>query len=160
MMADTRSSGFTIKGWHVLVVMVAFFGIIFAVNAFFITTALNTFPGEETRRSYVQGLEYNRVIEAREAQAELGWTASANLTPERALIEVLDGEGNPVTGLRLVGTLQHPADMSQDRQLVFAEIRDGVYAAGTDSLPDGRWTLAARAEGDTPFELETQLWHR
>lgn len=160
MMADAEQSGFTLKGWHVLVAMVMFFGIIFAVNTVFITTALNTFPGEETRRSYVQGLEYNQVIEARRAQAELGWSASANLADDRVLIEVRDAGGAPVTGLRLVGELQHPANMSADRDLVFTEVRDGVYAAGAGDLPDGRWTLAARAEGDTPFALETQLWRR
>jgi nitrogen fixation protein FixH len=160
MMADAEQSGFTLKGWHVLVAMVMFFGIIFAVNTVFITTALNTFPGEETRRSYVQGLEYNQVIEARRAQAELGWSASANLAEERVLIEVRDADGAPVTGLRLIGELQHPANMSADRDLVLTEVRDGVYAAGAGDLPDGRWTLAARAEGETPFELETQLWRR
>jgi len=160
MMADAERPGFTIKGWHVLVAMVVFFGIIFTVNTVFITTALNTFPGEETRRSYVQGLEYNQVIEARRAQAELGWSASANLTDDRVLIDVRDADGAPVTGLRFVGELQHPANMSADRALVFTEVRDGVYAAGAGDLPDGRWTLAARAQGDTPFELETQLWRR
>ncbi len=160
MMAETPQSGFTIKGWHVLVGMVAFFGVIFTVNGIFISNALRTFPGEETRRSYVQGLEYNQVIEARRAQAELGWSASANLAEDRVLIEVRDADGAPVTGLRLVGELQHPANMSADRALVFTEVRDGVYAAGAGELPDGRWTLAARADGDTPFELETQLWRR
>ncbi len=160
MMAETNDPKFTIKGWHVLAAMVGFFGVIIAVNTVFITFALNTFPGEETRRSYVQGLEYNDVIEARRAQEALGWTASANLSDGRALVEVLDAGGTPVTGLRLTGTLQHPADMTLDRELVFTEVRDGVYAAGAADLPEGRWTLAANAEGETPFALETQLWHR
>jgi nitrogen fixation protein FixH len=160
MMAETETPRFTIKGWHVLVGMICFFGVIIAVNTIFIANALRTFPGEETRRSYVQGLEYNDVIEARRAQAELGWTASANLTDGRVLVEVVDPDGAAVTGLRLTGTLQHPADMSQDRELVFTEVRDGVYAAGASDLPEGRWTLAASADGDTPFALEAGLWHR
>lgn len=159
MMADTPHSGYTVKGWHVLAVMIAFFGVIIAVNTVFITFAVKSFPGEETRRSYVQGLEYNAVIEARQAQAELGWTATANLTPDRALIEVRDSEGIAVTGLRLVGSLQHPANMALDRDLVFTEVREGVYSAGAEGLSAGRWTLTASAEGDTPFALETQLWH-
>ncbi len=151
---------FTIKGWHVLVIMIAFFGIIFTVNAIFITTALDTFPGEETRRSYVQGRDYNQVVEARRAQEALGWSATANLAEERVLVEVLDADGAPVTGLRLEGQLQHPANMSYDRDLVFTEVRDGVYAAGAGDLPEGRWTLTAEAAGDQPFALETRLWRR
>ncbi len=160
MMADTKTPRFTIKGWHVLVAMIVFFGTVIAVNTVFITVALQSFPGEETRRSYVQGLDYNEVIEARRAQSELGWTAGANLADGRALIEVLNSKGEPVTGLRLEGTLQHPADMSQDRELVFTEVREGVYAASIADLDEGQWTLAAAADGDTPFSVEARLWHR
>ena len=79
-------SKFRLKGWHVLAGMIAFFGVIFSVNAFFITTALRTFPGEETRRSYVQGLAYNDVIAERQAQAALGWSAAVNLTQTQVLV--------------------------------------------------------------------------
>ena len=151
---------FTVKGWHVLVIMVAFFGVIFTVNGIFITNALRTFPGEETRRSYVQGRDYNQVVDARRAQEALGWSATTNLAENRVLIEVLDREGQPVRGLRLEGQLQHPATMSYDRDLVFTEVREGVYAAGAADLPDGRWTLTAENAGEQPFTLETQLWRR
>jgi nitrogen fixation protein FixH len=153
-------SKFRLKGWHVLAAMVAFFGVIFSVNAFFITTALRTFPGEETRRSYVQGLAYNDVIAEREAQAALGWTAAANLTPTQVLVAVNDADGAPVSNLQLVGALQHPANMQLDRALVFEELRPGVYAAAAQSLDEGLWTLTAEAEGDTPFALERELWRR
>jgi nitrogen fixation protein FixH len=159
MMTDAQP-GYRVKGWHVLAIIVAFFGVVFTVNAIFITTALNTFPGEETRRSYVQGRDYNQVVDARRAQEALGWSATANLTEERVLIEVRDADGQPVTGLRLEGVLQHPASMSYDRDLVFTEVRDGVYAAGVCDLPIGRWTLSAEAMGEQPFALETRLWRR
>ena len=152
--------GYRVKGWHVLAIIVSFFGVVFTVNAIFITTALNTFPGEETRRSYVQGRDYNQVVDARRAQEALGWSATANLTEERVLIDVRDADGQPVTGLRLEGVLQHPASMSYDRDLVFTEVRDGVYAAGVGDLPEGRWTLSAEAAGEQPFALETRLWRR
>lgn len=152
--------GYRVKGWHVLAIIVSFFGVVFTVNAIFITTALNTFPGEETRRSYVQGRDYNQVVDARRAQEALGWSATANLTEERVLIDVRDADGQPVTGLRLEGVLQHPASMSYDRDLVFTEVRGGVYAAGVGDLPEGRWTLSAQATGDQPFALETRLWRR
>jgi nitrogen fixation protein FixH len=158
---DRNESGFRIKGWHVLAGMVGFFAIIFTVNAIFITVALDTFPGEDTRRSYVQGLAYNEVLEERAAQAELGWSASANLTADRVLVEVRDADGAPVRSLRLAGALRHPANMQLDRDLTFTEVRDGVYAAGVADLPEGRWELNAEAEGDTPFAVEADLrWRR
>lgn len=152
-----QPSRFTIKGWHVLVAMVAFFSIIIAVNAVFITLAVGSFPGEDTQRSYVQGLAYNDVLEERRAQAELGWRASANLTADRVLVEVRDAADAPVQGLRLTGTLRHPADMELDRALTFTEVRAGVYAAGITDLPAGQWRLNAEAAGDAPFAVEADL---
>jgi len=154
---SSETSGFTLKGWHVLAAFVGFFGVVFSVNAFFITKAFETFPGEDTRRSYVQGLAYNEVLEERAAQAELGWSASANLTAERVLIEVRDADGAPVRSLRLTGTLRHPASMQLDRELTFTEVRSGVYAAGVAELSEGRWELNAEADGDTPFAVEADL---
>lgn len=163
-MTDTPEQdepGFRIKGWHVLAGMVGFFGVIITVNIVFITVALDTFPGEDTRRSYVQGLAYNEVLEERAAQAALGWSASANLTADRVLVEVRDADGAPVRSLRLTGTLRHPANMQLDRDLAFTEVRSGVYAAGVADLPEGRWELSAEAEGDTPFAVEADLrWRR
>ena len=152
-----NASGWTLKGWHVLVAMVAFFAVIISVNAVFITLALGSFPGEDTRRSYVQGLAYNDVLEERRAQAELGWSASANLTADRVLVEVRDAGDAPVQGLRLTGTLRHPADMELDRALTFTEVRAGVYAAGIADLPAGQWRLNAQAAGDAPFAVEADL---
>ena len=161
MTARTEKPGFTLKGWHVLAGIVGFFAVVFTVNAVFITLAFDTFPGEDTRRSYVQGLAYNDVLEERAAQAELGWSASANLTEERVLVEVRDADGQPVRSLRLTGTLRHPANMQLDRDLTFTEVRAGVYAAGLADLPEGRWELNAEAAGETPFAVEADLrWRR
>jgi nitrogen fixation protein FixH len=151
---------FTIKGWHVLVGMIAFFALIICVNVVFITLALRSFPGEETRRSYVQGLAYNEVIAEREAQAALGWTATANLTQTQVLVRITDADGAPVSALALTGVLQHPADMDLDRALAFEELRPGVYAADAQGVAEGQWRLTAEAEGETPFVLERELWRR
>lgn len=160
MTAQVETSGFRVRGWHVLAAMVAFFSVIIAVNTVFITLALDTFPGEEERRSYMQGLAYNEVIADRRAQSELGWRAAANLVGDRALVRITDADDNPVMGLALTGVLQHPANMDYDRALSFTEVRAGVYAAPVLDLTEGRWTLSAQATGETPFELERDLWRR
>jgi len=150
---------FTLKGWHVLAMLVAFFGVIIAVNTVFVTLAFQTFRGEDERRSYMQGLAYNEVLDDRRAQAELGWVAAVNLEDGRVLAAIETSGGEPVRGLQLDGVLRHPADMSRDHALSFEEIRPGVYAAAADP-GDGRWVLTARHEGEPPFELERELWRR
>ncbi len=160
--SDDQDSGrgFAIRGWHVLLALVAFFGVIFAVNIAFILVALGTFRGEEVRRSYVQGLAYNDVLAERRAQAELGWSAAVNLDGDRLILEVTDSEGAPVGRLPLEATLRHPADMDRDVALEFAERETGLYVADVSGLADGRWRLEAEARGDTPFVVERELWRR
>ena len=158
---DNNASGFRVRGWHVLAIMIAFFTVIISVNVVFITLAMNSFPGEDQRRSYVQGLEYNRVIAERRAQAELGWQATVNLAEDRVLIRIMDAEDQPVMGLELTGALRHPANLELDRVLSFTEARPGVYSAPVTELSEGGWTLRAEASGeDVPFVLERELWQR
>ena len=159
--APEGSSGFRIKGWHVLAGMIMFFAIIIAVNTVFISLALKSFPGEDQRRSYVQGLEYNDVLAQRRAQAALGWSAAVNLADDRVLIRVSDAEDQPVMGLELTGVLRHPANTDLDHALVFNEVRPGVYSAPVDALTEGGWTLHAEAvDADAPFVLERELWRQ
>ncbi|MCH8489956.1 MAG: FixH family protein [Oceanicaulis sp.] len=156
---DTPPRGeFRLKGWHVLAIVLTFFGVVFSVNAFFITSALTPFTGDEATRAYVRGLEYNEVIAARRAQAELGWSAAVNVADGRVLVSVTDPDGAPVPGLELSGELRRPGDPLQDQQLAFSEIREGVYAAQGGELEIGRWLVRVRAAGDDPFELERDVW--
>jgi len=153
--------GFRVRGWHVLAIMIAFFSVIISVNVVFITLAMNSFPGEDQRRSYVQGLEYNSVIAERRAQAELGWRAAVNLAEDRVLIRIDNADNEPVMGLQLTGALRHPANLELDRALSFTEARPGVYSAPVSDLTEGVWTLRAQAEDeDIPFVLERELWQR
>lgn len=157
---DPGEPRFVIKGRHVLFALLGFFAVIIAVNLVFIIMAVRTFSGEEVSRSYMQGLEYNQVIEARRAQAELGWQAGVNLADGEVLVEISRPGGSPVSGLFLEGSLRHPADTELDRALAFREREAGLYVAQAADLPDGQWILTARVEGDRPFEMEHRLWRR
>lgn len=149
---------FRLTGWHVLAMLLAFFGVVFSVNAFFITSAVQTFTGVEASRAYVRGLEYNRVLEARRAQAALGWSAVVNAADGRILVSLTGAEGAPVRGLTLTGDLRRPGEPQRDRTLAFSEIREGVYAAPGGDMAAGRWRVLVRAADDVPFELERELW--
>ena len=67
-------SEFTLKGRHVAMMFGVGFGVIIAVNIALAVSAVRTFPGLETKNSYVtsQSFEADRA-----AQEALGWDASA-----------------------------------------------------------------------------------
>tara|TARA_R110000868_G_scaffold335060_1_gene595804 strand:+ start:793 stop:1260 length:468 start_codon:yes stop_codon:yes gene_type:complete len=146
-----------LRGWHVLVMILMFFGVTIGVNATFITLALKTFPGEDVPHSYVQGINYNDTLERRQAQAELGWSARFNAVEGALLLEVLDAEDAPVSGLTLSGSMVHP-DTMQDCALSFTADRPGLYRAALACDAAGRWRVRAINNGDAPFEVEYELW--
>ena len=150
---------FEVRGWHVLAAMLAFFGVVIAVNVAFAVIAVRSFPGEDVRRSYLQGLQYNDTLAERRAQADLGWRAAAALVAGAAdsaevRIRLTDRDGAALDALAVVGDLQWPTDARFDRALVFSPIGDGVYVAQAGHVHAGRWRLRAHAESTQTRALD------
>ncbi|MBN8607533.1 MAG: FixH family protein [Caulobacterales bacterium] len=155
------ATGFRIRGWHVLAMMLGFFGFVIAVNVVFATIAVRSFPGEDVRRSYLQGIQYNDTLAQRREQAALGWQANATLLPsaDGVSLEVVlrDREGAPIDGADITGEMQWPTTDSFDRTTTFVARGEGRYVAQLGDLHPGRWRLRARAErntGSLDFEAE------
>ncbi|MDX2274609.1 MAG: FixH family protein [Hyphomonadaceae bacterium] len=139
-----------IKGWHVLALMLAFFGLVITVNIVFAVFAVGSFPGEEGQSPYQQGLRYNETLAERHEQAALGWRASADLEPAGAggaavIVTMLSRTGHPLDGLAVDGALRWPTDAARDQELNFTPVGQGRYRAALDALPSGNWRLEARA---------------
>ena len=77
MTARAVKKPFRITGWHVLVSVVAFFGVVIAVDSLFLVLAYRSHPGQVSVTPYEDGLAYNRAVAQRRAQAAMGWTATA-----------------------------------------------------------------------------------
>jgi nitrogen fixation protein FixH len=158
----TASKPFEIRGWHVLTALLLFFGVVIAINVAFAVMAVRSFPGEDVRRSYTQGIQYNDILAERRAQAALGWRASAELVDTNGgpALEVTlhSRDGAPLSGMDVAGALQWPTDSRLDRALSFEEVAAGRYRARVENLQAGRWRLRARAEKDAgALDFETEL---
>ncbi|MGE0741014.1 MAG: FixH family protein [Hyphomonadaceae bacterium] len=147
-----------VKGAHVLAALLAFFATVIAVNVAFVVFAVQSFPGEDVRRSYLQGLNYNVTIAERRAQAELGWRAVAVLSEQEGetvvAVVLRDAAGAPIDGLTAAGALRWPADERLDRGLVFEPRGQGRYVARVPDIAPGHWVLRARAEQDDGQALD------
>ena len=160
------TQAFQLKGVHVAAMIAAFFATEIVVNTYFITTALNTFPGEDEPKSYVQGLHYNDTLNDRAHQAALGWRAEAGMAPGAAggakiQVRVFARSGEALTGLHLTGVLRRPANAKRDQTLTFRADGDG-YVADASAVDDGLWELRVRADnGENHFDLARSLaWRR
>ena len=140
-MAHQRKE-FQLTGWHVLFMLLAFFGVIFAVNGLFIYYSQVTWTGLMPGNGYEASRKYNR--EAAKARAILakGWQTRV-LVPKdgRIVIELKNKDGEPVTGLTARGRALRAIGVKGDRDLVFAERGIGRYVLNGEGLGPGAWRI-------------------
>lgn len=137
-----------LKGWHVLVMILAFFGVTIGVNSIFVSYALSTFAGEDVKQPYQKGLEYNQQLAGRQAQAALGWQASIAARREAngealVMVRLRNSEEQPLSALDVDVQLRHPVNAHLDRSLKLKALGDGVYEARVADLKRGQWDVVA-----------------
>lgn len=147
-----------LKGWHVLAMLLTFFGIVIAVDIGFSVIAVKTFPGEDEKRAYAQGVHFNDTLAARARQKALGWSAQAGFDEASVLVVLHDRAGKPLDGATVTGVLRRPTTNRDDRALTFTREGPGRYRAHLDALPAGIWDLRAQATlAEAHFEMEDRL---
>lgn len=162
-MRNLSDKQFVITGKHVLFGMIAFFGIIIAVNIVMIRLALSTHTGIVAENSYRKGLKYNEEIAASEKQAALGWRDEIKLanSGDRISIDIRDKDGNAVRGLTITAVLGRPANAKDDIKLSLVETPQGEYEATVPVREAGTYFAAieaARAEDGVVYRAKERLW--
>ncbi len=150
-----------LKGWHVLLILIGFFGVMFSVNGVFLYHAITSFPGEDVKKSYVQGLNYNQTLAQRADQLARGWRAEAGLDGAEIRVFLSDENSAPLAHQVLVGELRRSTTDALDRPIVFENRGNGIYTVPIQDLTPGRWLLRASAlDADAEqilFEFEKSL---
>lgn len=152
-----------LKGIHVLAVLLGFFGVTLAVNGIFITYALSTFSGEDISTPYQRGLEYNKTLAARAAQASLKWTASIDVARGDGAgavvtVSILGADGTPRTGLTVAAVMRRPTDAGFDQTVALKDVGGGLYRGEAANVAEGQWDVIATATGGAlPFEAERRV---
>jgi len=138
-------------GRKLLFIMIAFFGVIIAVNLTLTVFALNTDTGLVVRNSYVASQDFNRMQSAANEQEKLGWRMDIGRTAGALKIEATGSDGTDLAGLTIKGTAGRPVSDFQDRELTFVETSPGSYSAPAELGP-GDWQVdvtARDAEGNS-----------
>jgi nitrogen fixation protein FixH len=144
--ATTLLTRAPLTGGKVLLILVAFFGTVFAVNGLLTYDALSTFRGEVVDNPYEAGLAYNNQIAAADAQSERHWKVDVTLAGGvRAIFR--DAQGRAIEGLSVSGVFAAPADMKRDRSFAMRDMGKGAYVGG-QSPPSGVWDLQLEAARD------------
>jgi nitrogen fixation protein FixH len=147
-----RRSPKPLTGFKVLLMLLAFFGVVIGVNVIMMRLAIVTLPGTEVDSAYSASLGYEKEIVAARDQEARHWQVDAHV--ERAAdgaavlrVEARDRDGKPVTGLKFQGRFERPADKRADLSVALPEIGIGIYRGRGEIIAPGQWDLVL--EGDS-----------
>ena len=163
----SQGGSFVIRGKHVLMAVLGMFAIVILVNLTFVYFALDSWTGLTTENPYQEGLAYNQVLAARDAQRDLGWQGDLTLGTaaggeDSVTITLKDKAGQPLSGLELTGNLRRPTREDIDQSLVWREQAPGAYNALVALPQRGNWDLVVSASDgrNPPFEMKARLWFK
>ncbi|NND50042.1 MAG: hypothetical protein HKN60_07300 [Rhizobiales bacterium] len=143
---DKTPARFT--GRHMLIVMVAFFGVVITANLTMAFFATHSWSGLEVPNSYVASQEYNDKIADARAQAALGWTSDLSLADGALVLELADADGNPIAGAEVEGVMRRLVHENDDTETRFAWSQGGAYRAPAPALA-GAWEVEITARAGT-----------
>lgn len=144
-------------GRHMLITMIAFFGVVVGVNLLMARFAVGTFGGTVVANSYVASQHFNDWLAEGRRQAALGWQVSAARGADSHLkVTALDRATLPLTGLTIAAEARHP--LGREKPITLALQADGDHYRSTQPLPAGRWIVALRLTREAErFQHEGEL---
>ncbi len=134
------------KGTWVLLCFIAFFALIVAVNAVFISTALNTHSGLVTEKPYEKGLAFDQTLKLARAQPDIQQRAEFHDDVLQWSLHSPDGE--PIAAV-VNATLVRTVKDGYDFHVKLEHKGDGVYEAPLDLPLKGRWEARLKAQWKT-----------
>jgi nitrogen fixation protein FixH len=153
-----------LTGRHVLVYLIAFFGVIIGVNLTMATLATNTFRGVVVDSSYKAGMSFNKERMALAAQEAMGWKVEARERWENDKlifdVSILDRDMKPIQGASVEGVLTRYADRKATQTVTFTSKGNGLYEGAMSEAPTpGAWHLSLKVleEGAVKFRSENKV---
>ena len=148
-MSDFKPMPGEFTGRHMLIIMIAFFGVIIGVNLLMATVASRSWTGLVVKNSYVASQNYNAELEAARKQAKLGWQTQLLVDGQVASLRFSDSQG-PLVALSVELKLSRPTNEASDRSVTLIETAAGLYEAPVQ-LDPGAWNaelIALSPSGD------------
>ena len=144
-------------GWHMLAIMLAFFGVVFVVNGVLVYSALHSWTGLVVENSYVASQTFDKDTE-RLAAARKDLRHQLHYQDGQLKLDLKTADGQPANATGLTVEIGRPADNELDQKLVLMADSAGGYFA-TAKLADGVWTgnIIGRLNGETDIVLPFRL---
>ena len=138
--AQRKQQGFVFTGWHMLGIMVLFFGTIISVNLVMAWNAVRSWSGLVVQNTYVASQEFNgKVAEAR-AFAKSGIEGALTIENGRVVYRAVDAKGAPLSADAVTAVFKRPVDEREDFSLPLEKTGKGEFFAERAITP-GQWVV-------------------
>ncbi|AXV17997.1 cation transporter (plasmid) [Neorhizobium sp. SOG26] len=143
----SNGKGFVFTGWHMIGVMVLFFGTIISVNVYMAYNAVTSWSGLVAQNTYVASQQFNgKAAEAR-ALAASGVVGTLLIDGSDIRFEISHPDDGLVAADELVLAFKRPVGEHQDFELDLVPVSQGVFTTQHEVLP-GEWIVDASATRD------------
>jgi nitrogen fixation protein FixH len=132
----------SVTGRQVFAVMVAFFGVIIAVNTTLAVLAVKSWSGLVVENGYVASQAFNAELAEARREDGLGWRESFGYAGGKLTLILSDAQSRPIGNAKVAVALQRPSTDRQDRNVVLSETEPGKYELAL-ALPSGLWDAEA-----------------
>lgn len=138
-------------GWHMLVVVLLFFGVIVGANVVLAVTATGTFPGLVVHNSYVASQEYNDLLAEARSREGVDWRMDLEAPDGVVNIQFVNSDGRSEHYLLVTALAGRPSSALEDREIEFIETAEGYRSP--EPLSPGLWEIdvEARRGGEVVF---------
>ncbi len=145
-MATNSPRRFT--GRHAAIILVAFFGVVIAINLLMARMAISTFGGTVVDNSYVASQNFNDWLAQARVEQALGWQVDvARDGADHLAVTVRDGSGAPLPAAQLTALARHPLGRKPERIMRFGGTGEGRFHS-TAALGAGRWQVVVTVESN------------
>ncbi|MEO1291480.1 MAG: FixH family protein [Pseudomonadota bacterium] len=136
-----------VTGRMVLLIVLAFFGVIIAANMTMLSAALSSFGGLVVKNSYVASQRFNEDVAANRSSALAQWQVEATPEAGSLVLRITDPNGIAIRGATLSGVFGRPTHERADQAVTFVERGDGLYQTVATPAP-GAWRLVLSQDED------------
>lgn len=139
--------GFRFTGWHMLGVMVLFFGTIITVNVIMAWNAVSSWSGLVVPNTYVASQQFNGKAEAAKKRAASGITGKMTIEQDRIHFVVTHPSNASYQPDSVTLHFRRPVGESQNFDLPLSATGIGTFEA-LHEVPAGQWIVESIATKD------------
>lgn len=142
---------------------VAFFVVLALIDGVMVTIAVRTQTGVVSKHPYEQGLAYNQVVKASEAQNKLGWKGTINFLPiakkTGTLIFMLkDSDGTILQADNVSVFVTRPTQDGMDFTVELKHVKSGSFESDIKFPLEGLWEARIYAKyGENSYQESKRI---